>query len=128
VIGTPINEYYPKENKELQEKIAKDHLLISQVPFFRYNHEPFLARKNNFPRRNATMSAIAEGTVIIEASDTSGTLTQARAAIFQKRKLFILNSCFENESITWPSHYLKLGAVRVTNELDIIDNLENSLG
>ena len=28
VIGTPINEYYPKENKELQDKIAKKFLLI----------------------------------------------------------------------------------------------------
>jgi hypothetical protein len=30
------------------------------------------------------MSALTEATIIIEASDTSGTLTQARAALYQK--------------------------------------------
>ena len=52
VIGTPINEYYPKENKPLQDKIAKDFLLISQVPFYKYAHEPFKRRACHFPRRN----------------------------------------------------------------------------
>ena len=40
------------------------------------------------------MAAISEATVIVEASDTSGTLTQARACLAQGRKLFILNSSF----------------------------------
>ena len=124
VIGTPINQYYPKENKALQDLIAKDHLLISQVPFYRYNHEPFQNRRNNFPRRNATMSAMSDGTVIIEASETSGTLTQAREAIYQKKKLFILNSCFENKSITWPERFLQQGAIRVRDFEDIIRILE----
>ncbi len=120
VIGTPINKYYPKENRDLQDKISREHLLISQVPFYRYYHEPFQSRKNNFPRRNATMSAISQGTVIIEASDTSGTLTQARAAMQQGRKLFILNSCFEKSSISWPKQYEKEGAIRVEEIEDVI--------
>ena len=32
VIGTSLNQYYPKENKLLQNKIATEHLLISQFP------------------------------------------------------------------------------------------------
>src|SRR3546814_9385491 len=32
VIGTPLGEYYPRENAELQKFIAAEHLLISQVP------------------------------------------------------------------------------------------------
>lgn len=123
VIGTPINEYYPKENKALQDSIAKSHLLISQVPFYRYNNEPFSARKYYFTRRNATMSAISCATIIVEASDTSGTLTQARAAINQGRKLFILNSCFENSDIQWPSKYERKGAIRVKSIEDITSNL-----
>ncbi len=124
VIGTPINNYYPKENKQLQDKIADEHLLISQVPFYRYNHEHFLTRKVYFPRRNATMSAISLATVIVEASERSGALTQARAAIQQKRHLFILNSCFENPNISWPKHYEKQGAIRVKNILDILEHLK----
>lgn len=123
VIGTPINQVYPRENAQLQEEIAKDHLLISQVPFYRYDHEPFEARKHYFPRRNATMAAISNATIIVEASDTSGTLTQARAALKQDRKLFILDSCFENSNITWPAKYESMGAIRVRKIEDILENL-----
>ena len=40
------------------------------------------------------MSALTEATIIVEAGETSGTLIQARAALKQGRKLFILDSCF----------------------------------
>jgi DNA processing protein len=32
VIGTPLGHVYPKANAQLQERIARDYLLISQVP------------------------------------------------------------------------------------------------
>ncbi|MDM1065800.1 DNA-processing protein DprA [Myroides odoratimimus] len=123
VIGTPIDTYYPKENKILQDFISLNHLLVSQVPFLRYSEQTYRGNKLFFPERNKTMSAISEATVIIEASDTSGTLIQARAAIEQGRKLFILQSCFENKSITWPEKYEKMGAKRVRKIEDLIDNL-----
>ena len=45
VIGTPINHYYPKENKDLQDEIAKNHLLISHVPFYQYAKQSFRSKK-----------------------------------------------------------------------------------
>lgn len=119
VIGTPIDQYYPAENRALQDLIAAKYLLISQVPFYRYKVEGYPNRKVYFPQRNETMSALSEATIIIEASDTSGTLTQARAALQQGRKLFILNSCFENRDITWPQYYEARGAIRVRSIDDI---------
>ena len=65
------------------------------------------------------MSALTQGTVIVEAGETSGTLIQARAAIQQSRKLFILNGCFENPAITWPAKYEAKGAIRVRDTEDI---------
>lgn len=123
VVGTPINQTYPKKNAALQEEIAENHLLISQVPFYRYQYEQFDFHRFYFPRRNVTMSAISEGTVVVEASDTSGTISQARAALKQKRKLFILNSCFENKTITWPEKFIAKGAIRVFKIEDITKNL-----
>ena len=70
------------------------------------------------------MSALSEATVIIEASETSGTLIQARAALDQGRKLFILQNCFENKNITWPERFEKQGAVRVREYEDIIKHLD----
>src|SRR5258708_24739827 len=100
VIGTPIGVYYPKENEQLQRRIAEDFLLISQVPVLRYASQHVPQNKLFFPERNVTMSALTEATIIVEASDTSGTLTQARAALQQRRKLFILDSCFDRSDIT----------------------------
>lgn len=69
------------------------------------------------------MSALTEATIIVEASNTSGTLIQAKAALHQQRKLFILNSCFERTDIDWPQKFEKLGAVRVRKMSDILDAL-----
>ena len=126
VIGTPIDEYYPKKNKHLQEEIAIKHLLMSQVPFYKYYTQPFQTRRFYFPQRDVTMAALSLATIIIEASDTSGTLYQAKACMEQKRPLFILNSCFENPSITWPHKYEKQGAIRVKDIGDIITHLKKT--
>lgn len=123
VIGTPLNSYYPKENKELQDHIAKHHLLISQVPFLRYDAQNFKTNRLFFPARNVTMSALTSATIIVEAGNTSGTLVQARAALAQNRKLFILDSCFRKPELTWPSKYEKMGAIRVRNVSDLVEML-----
>lgn len=123
IIGTPINKYFPAENREFQDCIAEEKLLISQVPFYRYQIEPYSARRRYFPQRNETMAALSEATIVVEASDSSGTLTQARACLQQNNKLFILNSCFENPKISWPEYYEKKGAIRVKDWNDIFSVL-----
>ncbi len=124
VIGTPLNEVYPKSNLSLQKEIARNHLLVSQVPFIRYTKQDFRVNRGFFPERNKTMSALSLATVIVEAGETSGSLIQARAALKQNRKLFILNNCFENKAITWPEKFEKKGAIRVKDFSDIIENLD----
>lgn len=119
VIGTPLGQYYPRENRELQQRIAAEHLVISQVPVLRYARQAPPQNRLFFPERNVTMSALTEATVIVEAGETSGTLTQARAALYQGRKLFILDSCFRDPKLTWPARFAAEGAVRVTAMDDI---------
>lgn len=118
VIGTPITDYYPRENEQLQKHIASAHLLISQVPILRYNRQNYLKNRIFFPERNVTMSALSQATVIVEASDTSGSLIQARAALKQKRKLFIMENCF-HRNLHWPELYQKKGALRVSSYEEI---------
>jgi DNA processing protein len=119
VIGTPLSHSYPKTNIDLQQRIANNHLLISQVPVERYEAQNFKWNRLFFPERNKTMSALTVATVIVEAGETSGTLIQAREAIKQGRKLFILNSCFERSDLTWPERYQREGAIRVRDYDDI---------
>ncbi|MGA8878954.1 MAG: DNA-processing protein DprA, partial [Candidatus Korobacteraceae bacterium] len=123
VIGTPLSVVYPSENDALQRKIASDFLIISQIPVIRYSRQDWKSNRSFFPQRNITMSALTEATIIVEASDTSGTLMQARAAIEQRRKLFILDSCFRDSSLNWPRKYESEGAVRVRNYEDIRKHL-----
>lgn len=124
VIGTPITEYYPPENRALQDLIAEKFLLVSQVPIWRYSTQDYRSNRLFFPERNATMSALAQATVIVEASDTSGSLAQARAALQQGRKLFILDNCFRNPKLTWPARFQTQGAIRVNG----IDDIRAALG
>ena len=119
VIGTPLSHSYPRENSELQRHIAENFLVVSQVPLKRYESQTYRHNRSFFPERNVTMSALTEATIIVEAGETSGTLFQARAAIRQNRKLFILDSCFQNPQLTWPSEFEAKGAVRVKDYDDI---------
>lgn len=119
VIGTPLSHTYPRENAKLQRRLADEYLVISQVPVSRYEKQDWRRNRSFFPERNVTMSALTVATIIVEAGETSGTLYQARAAVAQKRKLFILDSCFRNPKLTWPQQYAKKGAIRVKEYDDI---------
>jgi DNA processing protein len=119
VIGTPLNRVYPRKNAALQEEIAQNYLLISQVPVFRYSKQDYRWNRTFFPERNKTMSALTEATIIVEAGQTSGTLIQARAALHQRRRLFILEASFQNPALTWPHEFESLGAIRVRKYEDI---------
>ena len=123
VIGTPLSHSYPKENSALQRYIAEHFLIISQVPLKRYEEQDYRRNRAFFPERNVTMSALTEATIIVEAGETSGTLIQAKAAIRQKRHLFILDSCFRDPKLTWPARFEAKGALRVKDYDDIRNNL-----
>lgn len=120
VLGTPLSISYPASNAKLQSEIAENHLLISQVPVKRYRSSKNPTTNNFFfPERNITMSALTDATVIVEAGETSGTLVQARHALKQGRKLFILESNFRNTELNWPKLFEERGAIRVADYEDI---------
>lgn len=119
VLGTPITSSYPPENKALQQRIADEFLIISQVPIVRSARQGPKGNRLFFPERNITMSALTEATVIVEAGNTSGALIQARHALRQQRKLFILDSCFRKPDLTWPARFLGRGAIRISEFDDI---------
>ena len=122
VLGTPLSKTYPSENAPLQRQIAEHHLIVSQVPVKRYEMQTFRGNRYFFPERNATMSALTDATVIVEAGDTSGTLIQAKAALEQRRKLFVLDSCF-GQGLRWPERLAAKGAIRVREYGEIADQL-----
>ncbi len=99
---------------------------MSQVPIVQHSRQDVDANSDFFPARNATMSALTEATIIIEAGERSGALVQARHALKQKRKLFILESCFQSPSLDWPGTFAKQGAIRVADYEEIRKHLTSA--
>jgi DNA protecting protein DprA len=114
VIGTPLDKAYPAENAELQQQIYAHHLLMSP---FKEGDRVF---KSNFPVRNRVMAAISDATVIIEASDTSGTLHQAAECVSLGRWLFIAKSVVDDKNLKWPARFLGQPKVGVLSSPDEI--------
>ena len=122
VIGTPLDRAYPKDNARLQEEVYNNHLLISPFPV---GHRP---GRKAFPHRNKIMAALSDGTCVIEASDSSGTLHQSAECTRLNRWLFILRSLVENPDLKWPKDFLVYErAVTVSSHEDILDRLRTSL-
>jgi len=119
VIGTPLSKAYPAENAKLQEEIYRHHLLLTP---FAPSDSVF---KGNFPARNKVMAAVSDATVIVEASDTSGTLHQAAECQRLGRWLFILRSVIETPSVSWPSRFVHSPKTAIIDRTeDIITRLQ----
>lgn len=117
VFGTGITNVYPAENRDLAERIVYEGgLLVSQ----------FLPTATGaywtFGKRNEVTSGISQGTVVIEASKTSGAKMQARLAYEHGKNVFLIKSLVESQD--WAQAMVEDGkAVRVTRLQDITDRL-----
>jgi DNA processing protein len=118
VIGTPIDKVYPAKHAVLQRKIYREHLLLSPFAW----GEKFVPA--NFPERNRIMARLAMATIIIEASDTSGSLHQAAESVHVGHPVFIAAAVLDNPKLTWPKRFIgddkPLGRLLRTSA-DVID-------
>ena len=116
VIGTGINRVYPPQHAELAERIvASGGALVSQ---FWPDAPP---TKWSFPMRNVVMSGMGVGTVVIEASKTSGAKMQARLALEHGKRLFLVNSLVMREE--WAQRYAERPGVTVIESVDDLVDL-----
>jgi DNA processing protein len=121
VLGTPLDVAYPRENSALQRRIAAEHLLVSQFP------PGYPSGRTNFPRRNRTMALLSDATVIVEAGEGSGSLSQGWEALRLGRELFILRSVTEAQELAWPREMLRYGAQILTHTEQLFDILPPEL-
>jgi DNA processing protein len=118
VLGSGLRRIYPPENKSLAELIVKHGAVVSQ---FWPDSAPITY---NFPRRNVTMSGMGQGTVVIEASSTSGAKMQARLAIEHGKQVFLLHRLVTQQR--WAQGYVSRGAVEVNDVEDIVSRLRTT--
>ncbi|WP_331738519.1 DNA-processing protein DprA [Embleya sp. NBC_00896] len=118
VMGTGIAaKVYPAENRRLSEEILEaGGALISQ---FWPTSPPATW---TFPRRNVVTSGCTMGSIVIEASSTSGAKMQARIAAEHGKQVFLIRSLATTEA--WAAKMIAEGrAVEVVELRDILTRL-----
>jgi DNA processing protein len=85
-IGTGIRKHFPPQNRDLHRQIAEHGAVFSQF----WPDQPH--DKTTFPQRNGTMSGYSLATIIVEASERSGTRIQARKAVEHGRPVVLMRA------------------------------------
>lgn len=121
VLGTGIDITYPASNRVLQDRIAQDGLLLSEY------WPGTQAHANHFPARNRIISALALGTLVVEATKRSGSLITARLAGEQGRSVFAIPGSIHNPMARGCHQLIRQGALLVEQADDIFSELGPSL-
>ena len=107
VIGTPLGRAYPREHAALQAELMRDHLVLS--PFAPGTR----TERWHFPLRNGVMARLAQATVVLEASDQSGSLHQVEESLRVGRPVWLPREVVENTATNWPARFVGRPLVRV---------------
>ena len=116
VLPCGLKNIYPKENKELYNKILENNGLI--ITEYEENEK---ASSKKFLERNRIVSGLAIGTLVIEGGYRSGTSVTARLTKQQNKNVFCIPSSLENIKGIAPNKLIKEGAILVTEVEDIIN-------
>ena len=120
VVAGGIDHFYPPENAKLQEAIAEQGVLMSEMP------PGNVPKPESFPRRNRIIAGLAQGTVIVEAAMRSGSLTTARFANEAGREVFAVPGSPLDPRSEGSNGLIKDGAHLLQRASDVLDSLQFS--
>jgi DNA processing protein len=122
VIGTGIDNVYPKENTGLcREILESGGCIVTQFPL----GTPPL--KDNFPYRNRIISGLSLGVLIVEASERSGSLITARLASEQNREVMAVPGNITSSNSFGTNYLIKSGAKLVQQWQDVVAELPSDI-
>ena len=118
VLGSGIDEIYPKQNIELARKIVQTGgCIVSEYPI---GTKP---DKKNFPQRNRIISGLSSGILVVEASEKSGALITADFGLEQGKEIFAIPGNINKIESRGCNLLIKDGAQMVLSSQDILQEI-----
>ena len=117
VFGCGLSIIYPETNRALTTEIIESGALVSEFPM------TMPPRGNNFPRRNRVISGLTLGTLVVEASERSGSLITARHAAEQGREVFAVPGQIFSGMSRGTHSLINQGATLINSVDDLLDAL-----
>ncbi len=119
ILGSGLNEYYPKENDKLYTEILKNEGLV--ISEYEANFKPTVW---SFPQRNRIVSGLTNtSVVIVEAGIKSGSLITAKLALEQKRKILAVPGMINSKMSEGTNWLIKTGGAKILTEpIDIFED------
>lgn len=114
VQGTGVDVPYPRANTALHARIAREGLVLSELPPGRTAHA------GAFPRRNRLIAALADVVVVVEAGTKSGSLITAQLGVALGRMVAAVPGPIDRESSMGANLLLRDGAQTVTSVDDVL--------
>lgn len=118
VVAGGVDVVYPQENTDLYNQIKERGLVIAESPL---GTQP-IAR--HFPKRNRIVSGMSLGTVVVEATQRSGSLITARLAGEQGREVMAVPGFPADPRARGPNNLIRDGAALVQDARDVIQSME----
>ena len=110
VLGTPLDRFYPWENRFLQAKITRDHLAISQFPSG-HDTVPW-----DFVARDKTIALLSDAVLVVEFRENGGSLHACREALRLGKKVLIPDAMIGTE---WAKTMEKFGATILDDHAEL---------
>lgn len=116
VLGTPIDEIYPKENLKAFQTLYERGLVVSEM------YPGCRRTRADFPNRNRIISGLCDATLIVEAGEHSGALITASHAIYQGRLVYAIPGALGDEH-AGTNRLIRDGVRAATCAEDILNEL-----
>ncbi|CAM3355534.1 DNA-processing protein DprA [Marinicrinis lubricantis] len=119
VLGTGLDQIYPREHRALFQSIAEKGCIVTESPW----GTPF--HPGLFPLRNRIIAGLSLGTLVVEAAERSGSLITADYALEYSRDVFAVPGPIFSKQSQGTLKMIQQGAKLVTCCSDILEEYEH---